>query len=119
MLPEVELLVIVSCPVRAPVVAGSNCNCNVRVCVGFRVTGKLPPTIVNPAPVIVAELTVTALVPVEVKVSVCVVGVFSAMLPKFRLVVLTVNCELPAATPVPFRVTEDVLPVVELLLIVI
>ena len=98
---------------------GSNCSCNVRVCVGLRVTGKLPPIIVNPVPVIVAELTVTALVPVDVKVRVCVVGVFTAILPKFRLVLLTVNCELPAATPVPLRVTEDVLPIVELLLIVI
>jgi hypothetical protein len=40
-LPVVELLLIVSCPVKAPTVAGLNCTCNVKDCVGFKVTGKL------------------------------------------------------------------------------
>src|ERR1700722_16199612 len=64
--PLIELLLIVICPLKAPAVVGSNCSCNVKVCVGFSVTGKLPPTMVNPAPVIVAEFTVTGVVPVDV-----------------------------------------------------
>jgi hypothetical protein len=40
-LPVVELLLIVSCPVKAPTVAGLNCTCNVNDCVGFKITGKL------------------------------------------------------------------------------
>ena len=40
-LPVVELLLIVSCPVKAPAVVGLNCTCNVNDCVGFKVTGKL------------------------------------------------------------------------------
>src|ERR1700731_1484230 len=116
--PLVELLLIVICPVRAPAVVGLNCSCNVRVCVGFRVTGKLPPTMVKPAPVIVAEFTVTGEVPVDVSVNDCVVAVFTATLPKPRLPVLIVNCGF-AAVPVPPRATETVPPVVELLEIVI
>jgi hypothetical protein len=117
-LPVVELLVIVSCPVRAPVVVGSNWSCSVSVWFGFSVTGKLPPTMVKPAPVIAAELTVTGVVPVDVRVKDCVVAVFTVTLPKFTLPALIDNCGF-AAVPVPLKATEAVLPVVELLLIVI
>jgi hypothetical protein len=65
-LPVDELLLIVICPLAAPAPVGRYCTCNVVDCVGFSVTGKLPPTIVKPAPVIAAELTVTGAVPVEV-----------------------------------------------------
>ena len=117
-LPLVELLLIVICPVRAPAVVGLNCSCSVSVCVGFKVTGKPPPTIVKPAPLIVAEFTVTAEVPVDVSVNVCFVVVFTAILPKLRLPALIVNCGL-AAVPVPPSATKAVPPVVELLEIVI
>jgi hypothetical protein len=60
-------------------------------CVGFNVTGKLPPTIVNPAPEIAAELTVTGEVPVDVSVNDCVVDVLTVTLPKLRLAALAVN----------------------------
>jgi hypothetical protein len=116
-LPLVELLLIVSCPVRAPEVVGSNCSFSVRLWLGFSVAGKLPPMMVKPAPAIVAELTVTGVVPVEVKVTDCVVAVFTATLPKLRVPALIVNCGF-AAVPVPLRVTEIVLPLVELLLMV-
>src|SRR5271168_3118240 len=96
-----------------------NCTCNVIDCVGFNVTGKLPPTIVKPAPVMVAEVTVTGDVPVDVSVSDWVVAVFTVTLPKLRLAALTVNCGTGAAVLVPLRATTAVLPVVELLLIVI
>ena len=102
--PLVELLLTVICPVRAPAVVGLNCSCSVRVCVGFSVTGKPPPTMVKPAPVIEAEFTVTGVVPVDVKVNVCVVAVFTAMLPKFRLAALIVSCGFPAV-PVPLSET--------------
>jgi hypothetical protein len=86
------LLLIVICPLAAPVDIGRNCTCSVTACVGFSVTGKLPPTTAKPAPVIAAELTVTGDVPVDVSVNDCVVGVFTGKLPKFKLAVLTVNC---------------------------
>jgi hypothetical protein len=117
-LPVDELLLIVSCPLADPVVVGSNCTCRVIDCVEFSVTGKLLPTIEKPAPVIAAAFTVTGEVPVDVKVSDCVVAVFTVTLPKLRLAALTDNCGLGAAALVPLRVTTVVLPVDELLLMV-
>jgi hypothetical protein len=111
------LLLIVSWPVAAPAVVGSNCICSVAVCAGFSVNGKLPPTVVKPAPVIAAALMVTADVPVDVSVTVWIVAVFNATLPKLRLAVLTVSCGF-AATPVPLKATIAVLLVDELLPIV-
>jgi hypothetical protein len=90
-LPFVELLLIVSCPLAAPVAVGRNCTCRVIDWVGFNVTGRLGPTIVKPAPVIAAEFTVTGDVPVDVSVNDCVVAVFTVTLPKLRLAALTVN----------------------------
>jgi hypothetical protein len=84
---------------------------------GFSVAGKLPPMMVKPAPVIIAEFTVTGVVPVEVRVKDCVVAVFTVTLPKLRVPALTVNCGF-AAVPVPLSVTEVMLPLVELLLMV-
>jgi hypothetical protein len=74
---------------------------------------------VNPAPVIAAEFTVTADVPVEVNVSECVADVFTVTLPKLKLAALTDNCGLSAAVLVPLRFTTVVAPVEELLRIVI
>ena len=88
------------------------------VWVGFNVTGKLPATMVKPVPVMEAELTVTGEVPLEVRVTVCVVGEFTVTLPKLRFAVLIDNCGLGAAVPVPLRATIAVLPVAELLLMV-
>jgi hypothetical protein len=68
-LPLDELLPIVICPLAAPVAVGRYCTCSVTACIGFSVTGKMPPTIVKPVPVIAAEFTVTAAVPVDVKVN--------------------------------------------------
>jgi hypothetical protein len=118
-LPVVELLLIVSCPVIAPAVVGLNCTCTVNDCVGFKVTGKRWATMVKPAPAIVAAFTVNAEVPVDVRVMDAVAAEFVATLPKLRLAALTVNWELDAVVPVPLRATTLVLPVDELLLIVI
>jgi hypothetical protein len=117
--PVDELLLIVICPLADPVVVGRNCTCNVIDCVGFSVTGKLPPTIVKPEPVIAAEFTVTGEVPVDVNVNDCVVAVFTVTLPKLRLAALTANCGLSAAVLIPLRATTAVEPVDESLLIVI
>ena len=87
-----ELLLIVIWPLVASEDVGSNCTCNVAVCDGFSVIGKLPPTIVKPVPVIAAEFTVTGELPVDVKINVCVIGVFTVTLPKLRLAALTVSC---------------------------
>jgi hypothetical protein len=67
--PVDESLFIVISPLAAPADAGRNCTWNVTACCGSSVTGTLPLTIVKPAPVIVAELTVTGAVPVDVKVN--------------------------------------------------
>jgi hypothetical protein len=117
--PVDESLLIVTWPLALPVIAGRNCTCNVIDWVGFSVTGKLPPTIVKPEPVIAAELTVTGAVPVDVSVNDCVVAVFTVTLPKLKVAVLTVNCGLGAAALVPLRVTCAVEPVDESLFIVI
>ena len=117
--PLDELLLIVICPVAATAVVGLNCTCSVTACVGFSVTGKLPPTIVKPAPEIEAEFTVTGDVPVDVSVNGCVVAVFTVTLPKLRLAALTVNCGFVAAVPVPLNATTAVPPLDESLLIVI
>jgi hypothetical protein len=118
-LPLDELLLIVIWPLATPVAVGLNCTWSVIDCVGFRVAGKPPPTIVKPGPAIAAEVTVTGDVPVDVRVSDWVVGVFTVTLPKLKLPALTVNCGLVAAVPVPLRVTTAGLPLEELLLIVI
>jgi hypothetical protein len=89
--PVDESLLIVICPLPVPADAGRNCTSNVSSWPGFSVTGRLPPTIVKPAPVIAAELTVTGAVPVEVNVKDCVVDVFTVTFPKLRLAPLTVN----------------------------
>jgi hypothetical protein len=68
--------------------------------------------------VIAAAFTVTGEVPVDVRVSDCVVAEFTVTLPKLRLAALTDNCGLGAAALVPLRVTTVVLPVDELLLMV-
>ena len=117
-LPLDELLSIVILPLADPVTVGRNCTCNVIDCVGFSVAGKLPPKMVKPPPVIVAELTVTGEVPVDVSVNDCVVAVFSVTLPKLKLAALTVNCGLGAAVLVPLRVTCAADPVDESLLTV-
>jgi hypothetical protein len=89
--PVDELLLIVICPLAVPVDVGRNCTCSVTAWPGFSVTGRLPLTIVKPAPVIAAEFTVTGAVPVDVSVNDCVVDVFTVTLPKLKLVALTVN----------------------------
>jgi len=76
------------------------------------VSGKVVPDIVKPAPDKVAPLTITAAVPLEVRVKDCVDGVPTATLPKATVLELTVRPATPgvvggttAATPVPVIAT--------------
>lgn len=117
--PVDELLLIVICPLAVPVTVGRNCTCNVIACPEFSVTGRLPPMIVKPAPVIAAEFTVTGAVPVEVRVNDTVADVFTVTLPKLKLDALAISFGVGAAVLVPLRATAAVLPIDELLLIVI
>jgi len=116
--PLVELLLIMSCPVSVPAAVGRNCSCKVTDWLGLSVIGKLPATMVKPAPVIEAEFTVTADVPDDVSVTEPAAEEFTVTLPKLRVEVLSVNCGFGAAVAVPVRATVAVLPLVELLLIV-
>ena len=113
-----ELLLMVSCPVAAPVAVGANWTASVTVWPGFSVSGKVAPESVKPAPVSAAVLIVTGAVPVEVKVTDCVDVEFTVTSPKVKLAALMVNCGLVAAVPVPFRLTTAVLLVAESLLMV-
>ena len=112
-----ELLVTVSLPVKAPVVAGLNCTVSVTDCFGFSVTGKLAPETVNPVPDTVAALIVSGPVPLEVRVTDCVEEESTVTLPKLKLEEPSVNCDVVAA-PVPLRLTTAVGFVDELLLMV-
>jgi len=64
---------------------------------------------VNPAPVTLAELTVSTAGPEEVSVSALVDAVFSVTLPNAKLLLLSVNCGVAWAAPVPERETVAVL----------
>jgi hypothetical protein len=86
---------------------------SVTVWPGFKVIGNVPPDMVKPAPLEVAEWMVTGAVPVEVNVTGCVEAVFTVTLPNVRLAELIVNCGLATAVPVPLRLTIAVLLVDE------
>lgn len=90
-----ELLLIVSFPVTAPLADGANCTVSVSVCFGFKVAGRLPPTMLKPDPVIESAFTVNASEPDDVSVNDCVADEFTVTLPKLNVVALTVNCGLP------------------------
>ena len=67
--PVEELLVSVSFPLAAPGAVGSNSIWSVVVCFGLRVSGKLIPNNVKPAPVVDPALIVRGALPEEVKVT--------------------------------------------------
>jgi hypothetical protein len=65
----------------------------VAVWPGFNVIGNVPDARVNPVPVTVAPLMVKAAVPVELRMTVFVAGVFTVALPKARLVILVLSVD--------------------------
>jgi hypothetical protein len=90
-----EVLVRVSAPVTAPVVVGSKLTVSVAVFPRLRVSGKLTPDMLKPAPVIVPAPMVSGAVPDEVRVTNSgVAAVFTVMLPKARLPVLRLRLEV-------------------------
>jgi hypothetical protein len=93
--PLDELLVKVSEPVSAPAVVGSNRTVSVAVEFGLRVSGNVAPETVKPDPATVAALMVTAAVPVEDSVTVCVVAVFTFTVPNPMLPALTLSVDTP------------------------
>ncbi len=93
--PLDELLVKVNEPVSAPAAVGSNCTVSVAVEFGLRVRGNVAPEIVKPGPATVAALMVTATVPVEDRVTVCVVAVFTFTVPNPMLPALTLSVDTP------------------------
>jgi hypothetical protein len=75
---------------------------------GFSVTGNVAPDTLKPAPLTVAELIVSAAVPLEVSVSDCVVAAFKFTLPNDRLEALretagtaAINCKAKFAEALP------------------
>jgi hypothetical protein len=104
-LPEVELLVMVSCPVDVPAATGVKTTVSFTAMVGLRVTGNVRPEIVNPEPVTLALLTVTGEGPVDVKVRIWVADDAITVFPKSRLVALIVSTGFEALAPVPLRDT--------------
>ena len=112
------LLLIVSVPAAEPAAVGANVTFSIAVWVGFNVSGNVAPDTVKPVPLIVAELIVNGAVPVEVIVNGSVALDPIPTSPKFRAVVLTVNCGLDAACPELVSLTTVVAFVGESLLIV-
>jgi hypothetical protein len=105
-----ELLLMVSWPVIDPAEVGSNVNVMLVACPGFRVKGKPIWDTENPLPLTAMEFTVTAAEPLEVSVTLCVVGVLTTTLPNGMLVAFTLSTGEAALS---CRATERaVLPVV-------
>lgn len=96
--PVEELLVMVSCPVAAPTVGGLNSTFGVTAWPGPNVSGNVAPEILKPVPFSVAARIVTGAVPVAVKVTDCVAGVFTITSPKATLLAFVLNTPAFSAT---------------------
>lgn len=91
-----ELLLIVSVPLAVPVVVGSKIRVTFSVCPGFSFAGRLTAEAENPLPVTAIEFTVTAAVPLEVRVMLCVVELLITIAPKEMVVAFTLSAGVPA-----------------------
>jgi hypothetical protein len=91
-----ELLLMVSWPVAAPTAVGLNCIFSTASSPGSSVVGSVGPDNVKPEPVSVVALIVTGAVPVEDKVTGCVVGVLTTTSPKATLVALMLRARIAA-----------------------
>jgi hypothetical protein len=94
--PVEELLAIVRAAVAAPAAVGLNCTVSVAVWPTFSVSGKAAPETVKPAPLKVAEFTVTATLPVELNVTVWLDVPFTATLPNVTLEALKLRVGIAA-----------------------
>jgi hypothetical protein len=89
--PVDESLVRVSVPLAAPATVGSNCTASVAVPFGLIVNGNDSPEIEKPVPVTVAPLTVTGAVPVELRLMLCAIALFTGSVPKAMLALLRLS----------------------------
>lgn len=103
-----DVLPTASCPVIEPTAVGSNVSVTVTVCPGLSVAGRLTGEVEKPLPVTARDVTVTAPVPLEVRVTVCVVGVFSVTGPNAMLVAFKVSAGLPTLSC--SEITFELLP---------
>jgi hypothetical protein len=117
--PLVALLPIVTVPLAAPAVVGSNPMVSVAVWPGVSVNGVLIPDAENPAPVTEIPLIVSAAVPDEVTVTSCVVAAFSCSVPNATFVELRLrpgtaafSCSPYVAVPLALAVSVAVCAVV-------
>jgi hypothetical protein len=99
--PVEELLVSVIEPLAAPPAVGMNVIPSVAVWPGFKVSGKLTPEIVYPAPVTEPEFIVTAAVPDEVSVTDPVPVAPIAIVPRLTVFALSVSVGTPAPRLMP------------------
>jgi hypothetical protein len=90
-----DVLPMVSWPVTEPTTVGSKVNVSAIDCPGLSVAGSVTGEAEKPLPDIATELTVTADVPVDVKVTVWVVGVFNGTPPNAIVVAFTVKEGVP------------------------
>ena len=90
------LLVIVSCPVADPVAVGLKVSVTFNVWPGVKVAGRVTAEAEKPVPLTETPLTVTAAVPLEVRVTVCVVEPLTTTAPNAMLVALMVSAGVAA-----------------------
>ena len=69
-----DVLEIVNWPDAFPAAVGSNVSVRLRACPGLSLAGRVTAEAEKPVPVTEMEFTVTAAVPLEVSVTVCVVA---------------------------------------------
>jgi len=97
----VALLVKDAVPVTAPAAWGANPMLTARLAPAAMVNGNVSPVTLNPAPVVLAEKTVTLELPVLVKVPVSVAVLPTSTLPNERLVGDTLSRKVGGADAVP------------------
>jgi hypothetical protein len=98
-----------TCPLTGPAAVGPNFTPNVVSCPGAKVSGRLNPVTLKPAPVTVACEIVRLAPPEFCKVSVCVALLPTTTVPKMKLLGLVDNT--PVTIPVPASGTFRTLPV--------
>src|SRR2546425_561689 len=94
------LLTSETLPDTLPVVVGANCTLKVLDCPAARVSGKVSPLMLKPAPVTLPCAMVKLALPELVKVRFCTPLVPTSTLPKLTVAGVTESC---GCTPVPLR----------------
>ena len=98
----VALLTTEILPVTLPAAVGANVTLRVAVWLAAKVSGRVKPLVLNPAPETLICETVTLELPVSLSVTVCVLLVPTNTLPKLKLVGL-VESRKVGTKPVPPR----------------